>query len=309
MLQNATQLLIPRVVERLLNIEYANYQVFGKTAEDDAIVRSSLQQEHGAFVHETADAVDTAAKSWRFAPALTAVECGTLKRINQFLNKLLDDKPVHMAQLRQVLTVEQLAALDASMREPIAMAEVMYGSGFPEELTRYNIKVRDADFVHHKFEKMSALKSMRLANYKHDTVSRTLHQAEELYELALEYLEEQVTAAIRNNRQYELLHWLDRDVVFGIDGNVGANADQIPRVKGSRSHYATPDAALPKLSVRLKQQQRRLEALLIAAVAIAYVPEVMNAAEQQRVDLNAKAITAKMTALKASLATINSERD
>jgi hypothetical protein len=307
--QYTTQLLIPRAVQRILDIEYENYEVFGKTAVDDAIVRSSRQHEHLAYVQEQSDIVELAAKSWQFVTVMTADDSNTLARVNQLLTNLLNRKPVHLVQLRKVLTAAQLAAFKASLRTPISTLEILYADGVPDELKRYNVKLRDADFANNKFEKVSALKRLRGTQSKYSTTGNTRHQAEHLYELALEYLSEQLEAAEQNKTQDTLLRWLDRDVRFGEHGNVSPDVDGVPRVKGSRSHSATIDAALPKMGVRLKREQRILEALLTAAVTIAYVPEVVDVAEQQSEAEMARKLAIKRKLFAAQLAEINAERD
>ena len=308
MLQYTTQLLIPRAVQRILDIEYENYEVFGKTAQDDAIVRSSQQLEHLAYVQEQADIVDAAAKSWEFATVMTAEDSNTLTRVNQMLTNVLNAKPVHLVQLRKALTAEQIAAFKESLRTPISMAEILYADGVPDELKRYNVKLRLADFANNKFEKVSTLKRMRGNQSKHNTSSNTRYEAERLYELALEYLQEQLTVAEQNRTQDYILRWLDRSVVFGEYGNVSPDVDGVPRVKGSRSHYAQ-DAALPKMLKRLKREQRIVEALLTAAVAIAYVPERVDEAEQQRNEDNVRANIAKRITVGEMLRNLNPERD
>lgn len=307
-LQYTTQLLIPRAVQRILDIEYENYEVFGKTAEDDAIVRSSRQHEHLAYVQEQSDIVELAAKSWEFASVTTAEGSNTLARINQLLTNLLNVKPVRLVQLRKVLTAEQIAAFKESLRTPISMAEILYADGVPDELKRYNVKLRLADFANNKFEKVSALKRMRGNQSKHNTSSNTRYEAERLYELALECLSEQLTMAEQNRTQDYILRWLDRSVVFGEHCNVSPDVDGVPRVKGSRSHYAQ-DAALPKMLKRLKREQRILEALLIAAVDVVYVPERVDETEQQNADELTQKLSAKRKFFAAQLAEINAERD
>jgi len=308
-LQYTTQLLIPRAVQRILSIEYENYEVFGKTAEDDAIVRSSRQHEHLAYVQEQSGIVDAAAKSWELAPAITAEDSSRLARLNQLLTKLLNVKPVHLEQLRKTLSAAQLAAFKERLRTPISIAEVLYADGVPDELKRYNVMLRDADFANNKFEKSSALKRLGRIKSKQKTTSNTRYQAEHLYELALEYLSEQLAVAEQNKTQDYLLRWLDRDVVFGEHGNISRDVDGVPRVKGSRSHHATQDAALPKMLKRLKREQRLLEALLTAAVAIVYVPEVVDVVVQQQDAELKKKLAARHKLFAAQLAEINGERD
>jgi hypothetical protein len=307
-LQYTTQLLIPRAVQRILNIEYENYEVFGKTAQDDAIVRSSRQHGHLAYVQEQSDIVELAEKSWEFVPAMTTDDSSRLASINQLLTNLLNVKPVRLVQLRKVLTVAQLAAFKASLRTPISKVELLYADGVPDALKRYNGKLRDADFANNKFEKVSAFKRPRGSQSKHNT-NNTRYEAERLYEAALEYLSEQLEAAEQSKTQDTLLRWLDRDVVFGEHGNVSPDVDGVPRVKGSRSHSATMDAALPKMLKRLKREQRILEALLTAAVAIAYVPEVVDVAVQQSEAEMARKLADKRKFFAAQLAQLNQEKD
>lgn len=308
-LQYTTQFLIPRAVQCILDIEYENYEVFGKTAQDDAIVRSSRQHEHLAYVQEQAAIVDATAKSWDFVPEMSAQSCTTLERINQLLHNLLNAKTVTLAHLRKTLTAEQVTAFKASLLTPISHAESLYVGGIPDVLKRYSIKLRDADFANNKFEKVSALKGLRSTQSTNNTNSNTRYHAEHLYELALEYLSEQLAVAEQNKTQDTLLRWLDRDVVFGEHNNVSSDVDGVPRVKGSRSHYATLDAALPKMRVRLKRKQRILEALLIAAVAIAFVPEVIDTADQQRNAELTSALSAKRRVFDAQMSKLNAERD
>ena len=78
--------------------------------------------------------------------------------------------------------------------------------------------------------------------------------------------------------------------------NLGIDADGVPRVRGSSSPHAQ-DAGLPKLSVRLKREQRVLENLLRAAVACAYVPEPE------------VVVTAPLKLKRLDLSKINSEKD
>ena len=307
--QYTTQLLIPRAVQRILDIEYENYEVFGKTAQDDAIVRSSRQHEHLAYVQEQSDIVELAAKSWELAPAITTEDSNTLARVNQLLTNLLNRKPVHLEQLRKVFTAAQLTEFKASLRTPISAAEVLYADGVPDELKRYNIKLRDADFQYNRYEKMAGLKSIGRAKYKHDTLSRTYNKSEHLYENALQFLQEQMELSEQNREGDRLRRWLDRDIDFTTAGKLSIDVDGVPRVKGSRSHSATIDAALPKMLKRLKREQRIVEALLTAAVTIAYVPERVDETQQQSdVELTQKLLI-KRKLFAAQLAQLNAERD
>ena len=66
--------------------------------------------------------------------------------------------------------------------------------------------------------------------------------------------------------------WMDREVDFekGYDRTVGIDVVAIPRVRGSKSHFAQ-SSGKPKLSKRLKREESVLMMLLVVACDIAYV--------------------------------------
>ena len=306
---------------RILNIEYENYEVFGKTAEDDALVRTALQQQHESTVRDTVDTVEQEAKTWTFVARLSDAEGARLQQINTLMQDVMVKRQVRTEQLRRVFTDEQFAAYEHSLEQPITLQEVLYADGTPTELKRYNRLLRDADFVFSKYERYSSMRRTgRAKNFRADTVTKTYQQSERLYEQAVMYLEECIGVAAGERRQ-ELLRWLDRDVDFGYDTkgvvdpnrrNIGIDAHSVPRVKGSTSHYATPDAALPEMSVRKKREQRLLEALLTAAVGIAYEPEKISAAqldEEQRRSAEIRARIAKKGTVEDWVKTMYPERD
>jgi hypothetical protein len=270
----------------MLEVEYINYSIPYRfdPATDTVVDENSLnipidfEAERQAADREVADEVAAAVLTWKLKDVLTADEHNRLTLLNRLLAQQLRDKTVSISQIKQALTDDEYADYERSLSVQSTISEVLYADGVPDALTRYNVKLREGDFQYNKYEKMNGLRSNGKAKYTTDSLSRTNKRAENLYERALEYLQEQIDVAVRDHRQDELLRWLDRDVVFGIDGNLSNDADGVPRVKGSRSHHAQ-DAGLPKLSVRLKREQRVLENLLRAAVACAYEPDVVSVEE------------------------------
>lgn len=269
------------VVLRILEVEHINYSTPSRfnpetdlTVDENGIqVLVDHEANRIAEEKEVAEEVAAAAASWKFKPDLSASEYSRLVLLNKLLSQQLRGKTVSIGNLKSALTAEEYAEYESSLAEPISSSEILYADGVPKELKRYNLMLRDADFQYYKYEKMNGLKSSRKANYKTETLSKEYYKSEHLYERALEYLEEQMGYSEREGEGDRLRRWLDRDVVFGPNGNTGIQADGVPRVKGSRSHEAL-DAALPKMSVRLKRQQRVLENLLRSAVACAYVAEI-----------------------------------
>lgn len=292
------------VVERMLEVENINYSIPQRfdPATDTVVDENSLnipidfEAEQQAADKLVAEEVVAAVMTWQFKQELTVDEHSRLTLLNKLLSQQLRGKTVSIGQIKQALTEDEFADYERSLSVPVTLSEIKYADGVPDVLKRYNVKLRDADFQYNKYEKMNGLRGTGKAKYTTDSLRRTNQRAEHLYESALEYLQEQIDVATRDRRQDELLRWLDREVVFGTDGNLSIDADGVPRVKGSRSHHAQ-DAGLPKLSVRLKREQRVLENLLRAAVACAYVPEP---AEEVKVPIKLKRI---------DLSKLHSERD
>ena len=273
-------MLLRGVVARILEVEDINYSVSRKydpatDAVDDAngmsvpIDFEALQRE---FNQQVTDVVAADAETWQFKDALTADEYNKLKKINTLIARRLSGKSIAISVLRNVLSDEEYADYQTSIATHKTMAEAIYADGVPDELKRYNIMLREADFQLGKYEMMSGLRDTGRAKYRTESLKRTYDKSEDLYERTLEYLQEQMEVSVRDKSSIDWKLWLDRDVDFSTDGNLGINADQVPRVKGSRSHYAQ-DAELPKLSVLLKREQCGLENLIRAAVACAYVPQ------------------------------------
>jgi hypothetical protein len=280
------QLLVRGVVVRMLDIENKNYGIPSRfdtetdTVEDSNGFRELIdfaEQQRAADV-VVADEVVAAVMTWQFKDELSADEYNRLVLLNKLLSQQLRGKTASVGNLKKSLTADEYADYERSLLEPTTMAEVLYADGVPTELKRYNLMLRDADLQYYKYEKMAGLKSIGRAKYKHDTLTKTYNKSEHLYEHALEYLQEQIELSQQNREGDRLTRWLDRNVEFGQHGNTSIDADGVPRVKGSRSHHAQ-DAGLPKLSVRLKREQRVLENLLRAAVVCAYVPEVVEVKE------------------------------
>jgi hypothetical protein len=269
------------VVARILELEYTNYSIPQRfdtvtdTVEDSNGLRVLIdfEAEQRAADKVVAEEVAAAALTWQFKDELTADEHNRLALLNKLLAQQLSGKTVSISQIKQALTEGEFADYEHSLTQPITEAEFLYADGTPDVLKRYNIKLRDADLQYNRYERMAGLKSVGRAKFKSESLKRTMNKAEHLYERALEYLQEQVELSQQNREGDRLTRWLDRDVDFTTAGNLGIDVDGVPRVKGSTSHYAL-DAGLPKLSVRLKREQRVLENLLRAAVACAYVPEV-----------------------------------
>ena len=148
--------------------------------------------------------------------------------------------------------------------------------------------LRDADFQYYKYEKMSGLRDNGKAQFKSESLKRTMNKAEELYESALEYLQEQIDVATRDRRQDELLRWLDRDVNPEPGYAPDTTAAGVPRIRGSKSKYTLVESD-PVVGVRLRKHWRQREALSKAALELLYAePEEDVLTDQQRQKLREK---------------------
>lgn len=277
MQQHTTQFLLPRVSQRIAEIDEENFAV--PLASNKCKFICTTNSALGADRHcvdapednaDTKTAVEVESVTRDFVASMDDLQLQTLIKINIQLDQLLRGETVSASKLRSVLTQQQYTDYLASLDTPRHSVEVMYSGGMPQELKDYNIRLRKADLVFNKYEKMAGLQAVGKRKYKMHVLSDTEYLSQHLYENAIERLDEIFGCA--SGAELQTLHnWMDRDVVFGANGNVGIDFERVPRVRGSKSHQAQ-DAGLPKLSKRLKRQACMLSALMTAASDIAFVP-------------------------------------
>jgi hypothetical protein len=299
--QHTTQFLIPRVSKRIAEIDEENHAI--PVASNRRKLKSNANSVLGAdglhaYVEDdyadakTAIAVESVARE--FVASINDLQLKTLARLNCQLDQLLNGKSVAASKLRSLLTQQQYTDYLASLDTPRHSVESLYCNGMPQELKDYNILLRTADLVFNKYEKMAGSQSVGKGKYTQHTVRETAKQSQRLYESAVMRLEE-IFGAATGEHLMELRNWMDRDVVFGANGNIGTDCESVPRVRGSKSHQAQ-DAGLPKLSKRLKQKACMLNALMTAAIEIAFVP--LKIASTELTAAQTLALRSKLTKLK-----------
>lgn len=221
------------------------------------------------------------ATAFKLKDALNHEDLKRLENINNMFALYLREGKMRLSQLRNVLTAAQYIELTESIKTPEHNAEIMYGAGMPSALKQYNILLRKGDFMTVRYEAMP-IAGMR--RFKYGAASRVEDQAISLYENALARLEE-IFAEASGAELNQLRTWMDRDIEFGLASKLDTDAHAMPRVLGSKSNYAI-NAALPKLSKRLKRDECALKVLLEIAANIAFefslIVEDTNAAQQQR---------------------------
>lgn len=275
--QHTTQMLLPRIDKCIDDLQYENYYLPTLAYGERVLIHKDRYVEHGkAYVYTEADYVDGRVEETYSEPDVTlrtiddTKQVIRLAKINVLLKQLIIGKTATKTQLRATLTLEQYNEYVSSLTLVCNLSEINYGNGMPRELRKYNQLLHAADFQFSRCEKMSGLKSVGKAKYKHDTIKKAYNKSESMYENALLNLEE-LWGVVTPAEQHELQQWMDRDVDFekGVDRTIGIEADTIPRVRGSKSKKAL-DSGLPKLSKRLKRKECQLTALRTAACSIAF---------------------------------------
>ena len=152
---------------------------------------------------------------------LTSEQIKSLAKLEAMAAKLRRGENVQNRQLKIWLSDDEYAAIDAEWQEQLALREELKEK--PEELKRYEKKLRDATFQYNRAEGYSN-------KHKHTIAKMFYHKSESLCEDALEILEE----IIRADAQMQI--WLDREIEFAAGSDLGADLVSLPRVVTSRSN-------------------------------------------------------------------------
>lgn len=275
-IQEATRATLTRVAKRIDDIAYDNYHI--PALLHQGRVRHIQGHENvvgGVVKFAESDYVDakpehTYDTSVFDLKQIDDTQTVKLHKINELMCDILDGMSVRTTRLRSILTDGEYSSYEMMLEEIRHSEEILYEQ-MPEQLKTYNKKLNKADLMNGRYEKMAGTNAGTS-----NTRTKVSRQAETLYEEALEYLEELYGCADRGDygadMRPRLDAWMDREVDFekGYDRTVGIDADAIPRVRGSKSHFAQ-SSGKPKLSKRLKREESVLMMLLVVACDIAYV--------------------------------------
>jgi D-Tyr-tRNAtyr deacylase len=278
--QEATRATLTRVAKRIDDIAYENYHIpallyqgrVRHTQGHDNVVGGVVEFAESDYVDAKPEhTYDTSVFGLKQIDDTQTVK---LHKINALMCDILDGMSVRTTRLRSILTDGEYSSYETMLEEIRHSEEILYDE-MPEQLKTYNKKLNKADLMNGRYEKMAGTNAGTS-----NTRKKVSQQAETLYEEALEYLEELYGCAERGDygadMRPRLDAWMDRDVDFdkGYNRTVGIDADAIPRVRGSKSHFAQ-SSGKPKLSKRLKREESVLMVLLVVACDIAYVlPEM-----------------------------------
>jgi len=268
--QYTTQTLLPRIAKCIDDIVYEN-----------CTMPISNATKHSAATHGTqkpSDLCNYDASVFKLKNALTADELLRLTTVNKIFSQYISTGKIGAAQLRTALTAEQHDAFKQAVIERRRSEEILYGDGMPSVLKKYNIMLNRADFMWGRFESMPQQGSMK---FKQSASRKVEDSAMNLYEVALEHLQEIFTSA-SDNDLHQLHIWMDREIDFTFNTSNDISPPGVPRTRGSKSLCAL-DAGLPKLSKRLKRNECALNALVKAAANIAFeFPAVVVDADADR---------------------------
>ena len=176
---------------------------------------------------------------------LTADETRRLAKLEAIADKLRRGENVQNRLLQTWLSEDEYAQLELEWQEQLELREELKDK--PNELKRYEEKLREATFNYNRAEGYSS-------KGKHDTAKKFYNKSESLCEDALEVLQEIL------HYDSSLRVWFDRDINFEVGGDLSADIVSLPRLVTSRSHEKLNDDSrlTSKQSVKLAVVERAI---------------------------------------------------
>jgi hypothetical protein len=176
---------------------------------------------------------------------LTTEESKRLNKLEAIADKLKRGKNVQNRQLQTWLSEDEYAQLEYEWQEQRELRSELKDK--PNELKRYEEKLREATFNYNRAEGYSS-------KGKHSTAKKFYNKSESLCEDALEILQEIL------HYDSSLRVWFDRDISFEVGGDLSAGIVSLPRLVTSRSHEKLSDDSrlTSKQSVKLAVVERAI---------------------------------------------------
>ena len=176
---------------------------------------------------------------------LTAEVSTRLAKLESMADKLKRGENVQNRQLQTWLSDEEYEQLEYEWQEQLELRSELKDK--PNELKRYEEKLREATFNYNRAEGYSS-------KGKHSTAKKFYEKSESLCEDALEILQEIL------HYDSGLRVWFDRDISFEVGGDLSADIVSLPRLVTSRSHEKLCDDSrlTSKQSVKLAVVERAM---------------------------------------------------
>ena len=183
----------------------------------------------------------------RTAPdTLNSEQQKRLSKLNSILEKLRRGENVQNRQLQTWLSEDEYEQIEVEWREQLELRDEL--SDKPDELKRYEDKVREAVFAYNRAEGYSS-KGIRIQAKNFYAVSQSL------CENALEILQEIIHA------DPQLQIWFDRDLDFSVGSGISADIASLPRLITSRSieRQRTDFRIVKKIDVKISVVERAID--------------------------------------------------
>ena len=176
---------------------------------------------------------------------LTSEEEKRLAKLEAIAEKLKRGESVQNRQLQTWLSEDEYAQFKLEWQEQLELREELKDK--PNELKRYEEKLREATFNYNRAEGYSS-------KGKHNTAKKFYNKSESLCEDALEILQEIL------HYDASLRVWFDRDISFELGGDLSADIVSLPRLVTSRSHEKLSDDSrlTSKQNVKLAVVERAI---------------------------------------------------
>jgi len=176
---------------------------------------------------------------------LISEEAKRLTKLEAIADKLTSGENVQNRQLQTWLSAEEYEQLEYEWQEQLELREELKDK--PNELKRYEEKLREATFNYNRAEGYSS-------KGKHPTAKKFYNKSKSLCEDALEILQEIL------HSDSSLRVWFDRDISFEVDGDLSADIGSLPRLVTSRSHEKLSDDSrlTSKQNVKLAVVERAI---------------------------------------------------
>ena len=176
---------------------------------------------------------------------LTAEEAKRLAKLEVMAEKLRRGENVQNRQLQTWLSEDEYAQFKLEWQEQLELREELKDK--PNELKRYEEKLREATFNYNRAEGYSS-------KGKYTTAKKFYNKSESLCEDALEILQDIL------HYDSSLRVWFDRDINFEVGGDLSADIVSLPRLVTSRSHEKLNDDSrlTSKQSVKLAVVERAM---------------------------------------------------
>ena len=176
---------------------------------------------------------------------LISEEAKRLTKLEAVADKLRRGENVQNRQLQTWLSAEECEQLEYEWQEQLELREELKDK--PNELKRYEEKLREATFNYNRAEGYSS-------KGKHSTAKKFYNKSKSLCEDALEILQEIL------HSDSSLRVWFDRDISFEVDGDLSADIGSLPRLVTSRRHEKLSDESrlTSKQNVKLAVVERAI---------------------------------------------------